>query len=94
MKLRWTRAALEDLRQVAEYISARNPQAARRIMAAIRSATNGPLEFPEIGRPGRVTGTRELIVTGTPFIIPYRIKGGHIDILRVYHAARKWPEEI
>ena len=49
---------------------------------------------PEIGRPGRVPGTRELVVPRTPFIIPYRVKDNAVQILRVYHAARKWPSEL
>ncbi len=94
MILRWTRAALHDLETVGAYLQDRNLQAARRIMAAIRTAVAGLKQFPEIGRPGRVEGTRELVVTGTPFIVPYRIAGKYIDILRIYHGARKWPDEV
>ncbi len=45
-----------------------------------------------MGRIGRVVGTRELIITRTPFILPYRIQGNQIEILAVVHAARRWPE--
>lgn len=51
-------------------------------------------ENPEIGRTGRVSGTRELVIRGTPFIVPYRAVGGDIHILRVYHGARKWPDRF
>ena len=47
-----------------------------------------------MGRIGRVYGTRELVVTGTPFILPYRISGQHIQILAVFHGARQWPENF
>lgn len=94
MILRWTRAVLLDLDCVGAYLRDRDPQAARRIMAAIRAAVGGLKQFPEIGRPGRVGGTRELVVTGTPFIVPYRVTGKYVDILRVYHGARKWPDEL
>jgi len=50
--------------------------------------------FPGIGRAGRVEGTKELVVDGTPYIVPYRKKGERIEILRVYHAARRWPENF
>jgi toxin ParE1/3/4 len=51
-------------------------------------------EHPEIGRPGRISGTRELVVRGTPFIVPYRTVGREIQVLRVYHGARKWPDRF
>jgi toxin ParE1/3/4 len=50
--------------------------------------------FPDIGRPGRVRGARELVVVGTPYVIPYRVKGEEVQILRVYHAARRWPKRL
>jgi toxin ParE1/3/4 len=46
---------------------------------------------PALGRPGRVAGTRELVVAGTPHIIPYRVREGRVEVLRVFHASRKWP---
>jgi toxin ParE1/3/4 len=49
---------------------------------------------PEIGRPGRVPGTRELIVSGSPYIVPYRIRGEEIEIITVLHAARLWPDRF
>jgi toxin ParE1/3/4 len=51
-------------------------------------------EFPSIGRPGRVHGTRELVVDDTPFIVAYRIREGTVEILVVLHSARKWPEDF
>ena len=51
-------------------------------------------ENPQIGRPGRVPGTRELIIPKTPFIVPYRLQGNAIQILRIYHGARRWPENL
>jgi toxin ParE1/3/4 len=50
--------------------------------------------LPESGRPGRITSTRELVVTGTPFILPYRIFGDSIHIPRVLHSARHWPDSL
>ena len=62
---------------------------AARIMAAV--AVLG--ENPRVGRPGRWTGTRELVITGTPYIAPYRVRAGAIEILRVFHGAQEWPEK-
>ncbi len=49
---------------------------------------------PSLGRPGRISGTRELVIRGTPYVVPYRIKGPDIEILRVYHGARRWPDRF
>jgi toxin ParE1/3/4 len=60
----------------------------------IRAAASRLIDFPNSGRPGRVAGTRELVVPGAPYILPYRIDGDAVRILRVIHAARLWPDEI
>jgi toxin ParE1/3/4 len=49
--------------------------------------------MPHRGRPGRWPGTRELVIPRTPYIVPYRVQGDLIEILRVFHGARRWPEE-
>lgn len=68
--------------------------AARRIVARIRSAVEHLRAHPKLGRPGRVAGTRELVVSDTPFIVPYRVRESGIEILTVLHAARRWPEDF
>jgi toxin ParE1/3/4 len=79
---------------VAEYISRDNPDAAARTVAAIVGAVENLKRFPASGRPGRVSGTRELVVSGTPYIVPYRVRGDAVELLRVFHAARKWPSRL
>ena len=49
---------------------------------------------PGLGRAGRVSGTRELVVARTPYVVPYRVKGEVIEALRVYHGAQRWPERL
>jgi len=61
---------------------------------AIQEAVARLAEYPAMGRSGRVPGTRELVVVGTPYIIPYRVRGDRVEILRVFHAARKWPPKL
>ena len=96
MKIKWTRSSLNDLHDIVQYIANDNTTAARSTAGRIRDAVNHLLDSPEMGRPGRVSGTRELIIAGTPFIIPYRvnIKANVIDILRVLHTSRKWPDHF
>ena len=49
---------------------------------------------PHMGRPGRVPGTRELVVTRFRYILPYRVREQSVEILRVFHTARKWPQRF
>ena len=51
-------------------------------------------QHPALGRPGRVEGTRELVVPDTPYLVPYRVRGHAVEILRVFHGARKWPKKL
>ena len=76
------------------YISKDDPRAAARTAKRIRSAVEGLTSLPRIGRPGRVEGTRELVVANTPYIVPYRLKADEVQILRVYHTARRWPKRL
>jgi toxin ParE1/3/4 len=68
--------------------------AARRMAERIEEAVAGLSSHPEMGRPGRVPETRELIVPGTPYIVPYRLKEDVVEILTVLHAARRWPDQF
>lgn len=94
MKLRWTNSAVEDLESAHDYLEAENPKAAWDAVARIMSAVERLEQFSQMGRPGRVDGSRELVVTGTPFVVAYRVKGESIQILAVLHAARKWPKRF
>jgi toxin ParE1/3/4 len=91
VRVRWLRCALINLDEEAEYIARDNPDAAARIVDRIATSVDRLATHPASGRPGRVPGTRELVVTGTPYIVPYRVRGDSVEILRVFHAARKWP---
>jgi addiction module RelE/StbE family toxin len=54
----------------------------------------GLVQFPEMGRPGRIEGTRELVISRTPYIAAYRILGETVRILRVLHGAQLWPDDM
>lgn len=92
--LKWLKKAELDLEKAEAYIAKDNPQAAVEVIMTIITAVERLEFFPGIGRTGRIEGTRELVVDGTPYIVPYRKHGDVIEILRVYHAARLWPEKL
>lgn len=85
---------MANLDEEAEYIARYDPQAAVRMVQRIRSAVQNLAIHPALGHPGRVPGTRELVVSGTPYIVPYRVRGQTLEILRVFHTARKWPSQL
>ncbi len=91
MKIRWLNLALKDLESIIEYISENNPSIANKIAKIIYEKVNLLSTQPYLGRAGRVEDTRELVIEGTPFIIPYRVKNDEIQILRVFHSSRRWP---
>ena len=94
MQIKWHRKARQDLRHLRAYIAEDNPQAAASVARSILQAVERLPENPAIGRPGRVMGTRELVVAGTPYLVPYRVMGDVIVILRVLHGARQWPDHF
>lgn len=94
MQIKWVRLALTDLDEAAACISQSNPQAAKRIVKRIRDAARLLSDQPNAGRPGRVHGTRELVIADTPFILPYRVVRDTVQILRVLNGARRWPEQF
>jgi len=92
MKVLWSPEARQDLREIYLYLAAENPIAARALQQRIKQAVALLRENPQIGRPGRLPGTRELVVSGTSYIVPYQISERRLELLRVYHTARKWPD--
>ena len=92
MKIRWLEDSIQDLIALRQYIEQENPAAAKRVAKTIIQSVNLLLDQPGIGRAGRVPNSRELVVTGTPFLVPYRIENNTIEILRLLHSARQWPE--
>ncbi|WP_081714730.1 type II toxin-antitoxin system RelE/ParE family toxin [Asticcacaulis sp. AC466] len=94
MKLDWTPLALEDRINTFNHIAEESVQIAVKIDDAIDAQTERLVDFPESGRPGRFPGTRELIVTGYPFTVVYRIVEDTIRIIRVLHQAQQWPDDL
>ena len=91
MKVAWLPEAERNRESQLAYIAERNPRAAIDLGDSIEAAVARIADYPESARPGRVQGTRELVVTGTPYIVVYRIEPTAIVILRVLHGAQRWP---
>ncbi len=91
MRVRWLRQALRNLDDEANYVAAENPAAARIVVRRVLEAVAQLADQPSLGRPGRVPGTRELVVLKTRYIGPYRVRGQTIEILRVFHTSRRLP---
>jgi addiction module RelE/StbE family toxin len=94
MQVTWRRKAREDLETAQRYIAQSDPGAAARIGEFILAAASALETAPEIGRPGRVDETRELVVPHTSFILAYAVIAEEIVILDVIHGAREWPENF
>lgn len=93
MRVRWLRKALRNLDDEASYIAVDDVNAARLVVAHVLDAVAALEQQPALGRPGRVPGTRELVVRKTRYLVPYRVRGDVIEILRVFHTSRRPPEK-
>jgi toxin ParE1/3/4 len=91
MQVRWLRTALRNLEDEAAHIAADDAAAARLVVRRVLRAVDQLTEQPSLGRPGRVPGTRELIVADTRYLVPYRVRRETIEILRVFHTSRRLP---
>ncbi|MGA8955040.1 MAG: type II toxin-antitoxin system RelE/ParE family toxin [Pseudolabrys sp.] len=95
MNILWSPEAIEDLNSLRAYIAQDNPSAARAVALHIAHSIEQLLsDNPQMSRPGRVPGTRELVIPKTPFIVPYRLQRNVIQILRVYHGAHRRAESF
>ncbi|RZI54045.1 MAG: type II toxin-antitoxin system RelE/ParE family toxin [Pseudomonas sp.] len=94
MKLTWSAFALSDRDAIFTYIELENPSAAILVDERIVAAVSRLGEFPASGRVGRIAGTRELVIKGTPYVAAYEISETVVRILRVLHGAQEWPDTL
>ena len=85
---------MDDRDRIFDFIEQDDPRAAIAVDERIATQVLLLLKFPEGGRPGRVKGTRELIVRRTPYIAAYRVEKDCVRILRILHSAQLWPGEL
>jgi len=94
VRIDWHPTARADLAELVQYIAVDDPAAAYRVHDEIRNQIGTLATHPRIGRPGRVIGTRELVIAATPYIAAYRIFGDELTVLRPLHGARLWPPKL
>ena len=91
MRIRWLKTALRNLDEEASYIATDDPVAAGKVVERVLGAVARLAHHPAMGRPGRIPGTRELVVPATRYLVPYRVVGDEIQVLRVFHTSRRPP---
>jgi len=91
MRVRWTTPAANDLYNIVSHIQQDNPTAAAEVAQTLYDGCDSLRSFPRRGRRGRIEGTRELIFSGLPYIVVYRIHDQTVEVMRIYHGAQNWP---
>lgn len=92
MHVKWLRKSLRNLDDEASYIATDDATSAALVVGRVLDAVALLATQPGLGRPGRVPGTRELVVSKTRYVVPYRVCGETIEILRVFHTSRRLPD--
>ena len=90
--VKWLRQALKNLKQAYDYIAEDDGDAAIGVVLKIQAATEQLAEFSTLGRVGRVENTRELVIANTPYIVIYRVRGNAVEILRLLHTSKRYPD--
>ncbi len=94
MKIIWSRRAIRHLLSLREYIAANSLQNAEIVAHRILESVEILKRHPDMGRPGRILGTRELVIPDTPFVIPYRVREDRLELIAVFHGHQKWPTQL
>jgi len=94
LRIVWSNQAADQLEAAYDFVWKENPPAAEKLLQMIMRAVEHLVDFPEMGRPGRVKGTRELVLPDTPYIVAYRLKNRMVRILAILHGARRWPAHL
>jgi addiction module RelE/StbE family toxin len=94
MKVKWTRLALQDLISLHNYIEEENPSSARAMVQRIHESVAHLIKFPQMGKEGRVSGTRELVIVHSPYIVVYRFQKQEVQIISIIHSSMRWPDSF
>ena len=93
MTVVWSRRAVEHLTAIRDYIAEDNPTAAQEVATRILEGVDLLSRYPNMGRPGRIVATRELVIPNTPYIVPYRVRE-RLELIAVFHGRQKWPKRF
>jgi addiction module RelE/StbE family toxin len=94
VKIVWTRRALRELDEIFVYVARDSRLAAAALVELIETRAAALALHPAMGRPGQEPGTREFVLSGTPYILPYRVRDERIEILAVFHSSRQQPDQF
>ena len=94
MKAVWAPRAVRQLEAIRDYIAVDSEASAAQVVTRILKAVDLVETQPQMGRPGRLPGTRELVVNGTPYLIPYRVRVGRIELIAILDGHRHWPATL
>lgn len=94
MTLIWSRRAVQQLADLRDFISQDSEQSASDVATSILATVELLKSHPDIGRPGRILGTSELVIPGTPYIVPYRVRQGRLELIAVFHGRQQWPARL
>ena len=94
MKVIWSPRAIRHLTALRRHIAQDSEQSAALVAARILRAVDLLASQPAIGRPGRVAGTRELVIPDTGFIVPYRVRGERLELIAVFRGRQRWPDRL
>lgn len=94
MRIEWLPAAARDRASQLAYVAGRNLRAAIDAGDAIEAAVARLADHPHTGRPGRAPATRELVVSGTPYVVAYRVEQAAVVVLRLPHGTQRWPRSL
>jgi toxin ParE1/3/4 len=94
MKVIWSPRAIRHLVALREHIAKDSEQNATLVAQRILHSVELLQTQPDMGRPGRVVGTRELVVPNTPYLIPYRVRRERLELIAVFHGHQKWPKKL
>lgn len=91
MRIEWLPDAAQDLHTQVAWIAQQDPWATISVGDAVEATVSRLADYPAMAQPGRVEGTRGLVVVGTPYVVVYRIEAAALVVLRILHGARRWP---
>lgn len=91
MRIVWTTLASDDLEQIADFLQQKNIFRASELVRRIYDSVSTLRKFPYTGRPGKKSGTRELVTSGLPYIVVYEVFEDRVRVLRILHGAQRWP---